>query len=105
MNSKKQDNVNLFRMGGLRDDKNELPGDFGELVNCWSLESITAIAIERRLNLLSGDTKDPRAKKLIESIRKFFILSFEMEMAPAIWKYYETKKFKEIMDIYDTMTK
>ena len=93
-------------MRNLRDAKSEMPGDFSTVyINSWSLESVTAIAIERRLNLLSGTSKDERAKELIRNIRIFFEQSFEYDGKPSIWKYYETKGFKEYFKTYDIMTK
>lgn len=38
-------------------------------------------------------------------IRQLFVLSYEIEIQPAFWKYYETSSFKELMKVYDGMTK
>jgi hypothetical protein len=51
-----------------RDDKNEVPGNFGQYVNTWSLESITCIALNRRLGTLKEDICDENARKLMQVI-------------------------------------
>lgn len=48
----------------LRDDKNEMPNDFQNELNKWSLESIALIALEHRLGLTTS-TDDPENQKLI----------------------------------------
>jgi cytochrome P450 family 12 len=91
-------------MRQIRNDKSEMPGDFSDYLNRWSLESVAAIAVEKRLNVLSGKTNDENSKKLIKCIRQFFEQAAEFEGKPSVWKYYETKAFKELMGVYDTMT-
>lgn len=94
----------LFSMRDLRDEKSEMPADFANYINLWSLESITAIALERRLNALSGSSKDEKAQILIENIRVFIEKSFEFDGLPSVWKYYETRAFKDFLKVYDTIT-
>lgn len=48
----------------LRDKNNEMPDDFQNELNKWSLESITLIALEHRLGLLTKDN-DPENQKFI----------------------------------------
>ena len=92
-------------MKKIRNEKSEMPGNFSEYLNTWSLESVSTIVLERRLNLLSGNSQDDRAKEFIKVIRNFFILSAEFESAVPVWKYYETKRFKQLMEVYDAITK
>jgi cytochrome P450 family 12 len=40
----------------------------------------------------------------LQLIREFFIVSYDFEVNPSIWRYYETKAFKKLMKIYDGMT-
>ncbi|KAG5671495.1 hypothetical protein PVAND_001689 [Polypedilum vanderplanki] len=91
-------------MRNIKNDKNEMPGNFSDYLNRWSLESIATIAVEKRLNVLSGKTDDENSKKLIKVIRQFFEQGPEFEGKPSIWKYYETKDFKNLIEVYDTMT-
>jgi cytochrome P450 family 12 len=92
-------------MRQIRNEKSEMPADFSDCLNRWALESIAAIAVEKRLNVLSGNTDDENSQKLIKNIRKFFELSAEIEGKPSVWKYYETKTFKELMAVYENLTK
>lgn len=55
----------------LRDEKNEMPDDFQNEMNKWSLESIALIALEHRLGLLTEDI-DPENQKLINVRRNRF---------------------------------
>ena len=91
-------------MKKIRNEKSEMPGDFSNYINTWSLESVTAVGLERRLNLFDENTHDENAKKLIKGIRDFFEMSFEYDGKPSIWKYYQTKGFKELLNVYDNIT-
>ncbi|KAG5667203.1 hypothetical protein PVAND_015194 [Polypedilum vanderplanki] len=91
-------------MRDIKDDKNEMPKDFKDYISRWSIESIATIAVEKRLNILSGKTDDERGKKFINVTLQFFEKLSDFEMKPSIWRYYETKAFKELMEVYDSMT-
>lgn len=92
-------------MKKLRNEKSEMPKDFSNYINAWSFESVAAIALEQRLNVLNEETVDPKAKEFIKLIREFFEQSVEYEGKLSIWQYYETKKFKKLMEVYDGITK
>lgn len=92
-------------MKRLRDKNDEMPADFQNYINSWSLESVVAIALERRLHILDGTSKDEKAMQLIAEIRKFFEKSYEYDGLPSIWKYYQTKGFKSLLEVYDNITK
>ncbi|KAG4080699.1 hypothetical protein HA402_013229 [Bradysia odoriphaga] len=87
----------------LRDEKNEMPDDFQNEMNKWSLESIALIALEHRLGLITRDD-DPENQKLINAVKEFFLLAFELDIQPSIWKYYKTPKFNRLMDAFEVMT-
>ena len=91
-------------MKKLRDSNNEMPADFQNYMNTWSLESVVAVALERRLHILDGTSKDEKALLLIKEIRAFFEKSFEFDALPSIWKYYHTKGFKDFLKVYDNIT-
>jgi cytochrome P450 family 12 len=92
-------------MKTLRDDKSEMPADFSNYLNSWSLESVVSIALEKRLHVMSGEIKDKNAQELIKLIRKFFEQTVEFEAKLTIWRYYQTKAFKELLGVYDGITK
>jgi len=87
-----------------RDSVNEVPANFNDYINKWSLEAIACIVLNRRLGILN-DIEDENADKLIKLMKKFFIGTYEFEEKPSIWRYYETKAFKELMKTYDDITK
>lgn len=86
-----------------RDDNNELPATFGDELNKWALESMGVIALDHRLGVLTET--NPDAKLLIKSVREFFELTYALDVLPSIWQYYETPKFKRLMQVFDDMTK
>ena len=81
-----------------------MPSNFTDNVNNWSLESVGAIALEKRLNVLNGKAQDGKAKELVRLVRRFFEQSAEVEAKPPIWRYYETKPYKELTKILDDLT-
>lgn len=48
----------------LRDDKMEMPDDFENELFKWAMESISLIALDQRLGLLSHDG-DPENQKIV----------------------------------------
>lgn len=95
----------IEKIPSLQDDKKEMPDNFSEYLNRWTLESIVAIALEKRLGLLDFNQLDPRAEKLMKTVRKIFVLGAEFEFKPTVWRWYETKAFKELLGVYDDLTK
>ncbi len=53
-------------MAQKRDEKNEVPANFSDHLNLWSLESITYVALDRRLGILEETKADENAKQLIK---------------------------------------
>lgn len=51
---------------GKRDALNEVPSNFNDFLNMWSLESITCISLNRRLGLLDVNNRNERAETLIK---------------------------------------
>ncbi|CAO1429463.1 unnamed protein product [Diamesa hyperborea] len=83
------------------DDNNETPANFLDLVSSWALESIGRIALDTRFGILDGE--NVMAQEMIVLMRRFFQLGVEFEFQPSIWRFYETKKFKELMAVYDKL--
>lgn len=93
------------RIKCIRDDKCEVPADFGNEMNKWALESIGRIALEARLGVLGDLEKNSDAQLFIQAVHDFFDLSYELEILPSIWKFYKTPKFVKMMKTLDTLTK
>lgn len=94
------------RIKTLRDNQNELPANFLYELNKWSLESIASIALNQRLHILDVNKNDTNSKssQLIKAVDDFFVLSFDMEFSPSIWRYIATPKYKKLMKVFDDMT-
>lgn len=96
----------LRKLESLRDPiLNEIKKDFHDEVKLWAFESICCIGLNRRMGFLktSGNI-DTDALRLSNAMSRFFQLSFEFDVQPSIWKYYETAKFKTLISTYDEIT-
>jgi cytochrome P450 family 12 len=94
----------LANIPKMQDENSEMPGNFNEFLNRWSLESITAIALEKRLGLMDLNNNTGIGGRITKNVRKIFDLAAEFELRPSIWKIYPTKKFKELMNAYNDLT-
>lgn len=94
----------IERLKTLRNSSFETPANFGYELTKWSLESITAIALDQRLNVMNSSDSNSRPKQLIQAVDDFFKLSYELEVQPSLWKYFETPKYKRLMKTFDIMT-
>ncbi|XP_061391259.1 cytochrome P450 CYP12A2-like [Musca vetustissima] len=95
----------IKRIIEIRDPKShEVPSNFEEELNLWSLESVSIVALDQKLGLLSENRSNPEVKKLFGLLIDFFTLSVDIEFKPPIWKYYKTKKFKKLMETLDGVT-
>lgn len=88
----------------VMDENGELPGNFHEYLNRWSLESITAITLEKRLGLTNFKDTDGLGMQIQRAIRRIISMGMEFEMKPSVWRFYKTKGFHELMKAYDELT-
>lgn len=117
------------RIRQIRDDQFIVPADFGNETNKWALESISCIALNQRLELMTNQDPQSDGQQLIsvsdkgkyvstfygvnfllnypplQAVHDFFMLSFELEMKPSIWKYYKTPEYKKLIACLHKMTK
>lgn len=70
----------------------------------WALESISIVALDQKLGLLSGKRNNPEVRKLFRLLIDLFTLSVDIEFKPPIWKYYKTKTFRKMMKTMDGIT-
>lgn len=91
-------------MKNIRNEKNEMPEDFSSYIKKWLVESISIIGLERKLNIFDPNTNDKNSKKLIKGIGDFFELSAEHDRFGSVWRYYQTKGFKKLLNVYETLT-
>lgn len=95
----------MHNIPSMQDDRGEMPANFGDYLNLWSLESIIAISMETRLGLTKFDNSSELGKKIAKAVRKIITLGLEFEFKPSIWRIYETKLFKELIGAYNDLTK
>lgn len=88
---------NFYRIRKIRDKNSETPAGFLDNMNDWALESIGVIALDARLGILDN----PEASEINQLIKKFFQLSFEYDIQPSIWRYYQTPGFKKFLKTYE----
>lgn len=79
----------------------EVPENFEEEINRWTLESVSVVALDKQLGLINANRNDPKAKKLFEALYVFFEISGDLEMKPTIWRYVATPKFKKLISALD----
>ncbi|KAH8278976.1 hypothetical protein KR018_012091, partial [Drosophila ironensis] len=104
---KKMSQVNqefVQRIKAIRDPETlEVPDDFVETINRWTLESVSVVALDKQLGLLKESGKDSPAVQLFKLLETFFLLSADLEMKPSPWRYIETPKLKKVMKVMDTL--
>lgn len=83
----------------------EVPDNFLESINCWTLESISVVALDRQLGLLKESNNDENAKLLFKSLDEFFTLGSIYEVKPSVWRYIHTPMFKKLLNAYDNIQK
>nr|O44220.1 RecName: Full=Cytochrome P450 12b1, mitochondrial; AltName: Full=CYPXIIB1; Flags: Precursor [Drosophila acanthoptera]AAB88725.1 cytochrome P450 [Drosophila acanthoptera] len=92
------------KLDTLRDPVTHILNDnFHEQLKMWAFESISFVALNTRMGLLS-DRPDPNAARLAEHMTDFFNYSFKYDVQPSIWPYYKTPGFKKFLQTYDKIT-
>lgn len=81
----------------------EVPGNFEEEINRWTLESVSVVALDKQLGLITKHRNDPTATRLFQSLTDFMQCSVEIDMKPSIWKYYQTRTFKKLLTSLDAI--
>ncbi|KAH8407674.1 hypothetical protein KR222_010230, partial [Zaprionus bogoriensis] len=80
-----------------------LSADFHDQLKMWAFESISFVALNTRMGLLT-DHPDPNASLLAQHMSDFFNYSFKYDVQPSIWPYYKTPGFKKFLQTYDHIT-
>ncbi|XP_062544598.1 probable cytochrome P450 49a1 [Armigeres subalbatus] len=91
----------MARIHEMRDENNELPGDFLHELYKWALESIGRVALDTRLGCVSK-TGNEESKRIIDSINTFFWTVAEVELRMPIWRIYQTSAYKKYIAALDT---
>lgn len=70
-------------------------------MNRWTLESVSVIALDKQLGLITTNRDNPDLKELFRLLNEFFRLATIIELKPPIWKYFKTSTFKKFMKNLD----
>lgn len=103
-------NLNLFlslqfRIHEIRDKNTlEVPETFEDELKRWTMDSVSVVALDKPLGLISKDRDNADAKRLFHLLEEYFIYSLKVEIIPPIYKYYKTKTFRKYMQILDGIT-
>ncbi|XP_073820233.1 cytochrome P450 CYP12A2-like [Musca autumnalis] len=92
----------MARIRKIRDPATlEVPATFQEEMNRWTLESVSVVALDKQLGLITTNRDNPDLKELIRLLNDFFELGLKMEFGFPIWKYVRTPTFKKFMQTLD----
>ncbi|XP_002012851.2 probable cytochrome P450 12a4, mitochondrial [Drosophila persimilis] len=102
---KKMSQVNqefVQRIKTIRDvDTQEVPDDFISIINRWTLESVSVVALDKQLGLLKESGDNGQAVLLFKYLDDFFDLSADLELKPSAWRYFKTPKLMKLMKVLD----
>uniref|UniRef100_A0A1B0CKT8 Cytochrome n=1 Tax=Lutzomyia longipalpis TaxID=7200 RepID=A0A1B0CKT8_LUTLO len=90
------------KLHNMRDENLETPPDLFYQLNIWALESIANVMLNTRLGLLN-EKPNENLGLLMENVKDFFQLMFELDIQPSVWKYYKTAKFNRFVQIMDEL--
>ncbi|CAD7077462.1 unnamed protein product [Hermetia illucens] len=95
----------IVRVKKIRDSNTyELPENFEEELNRWSLEAICIIALDTRLGVMGKLDKNSKEHEFINAVKRFFYLISVLDLKPSMWKVFPTPDFKEMMRVLDVIT-
>lgn len=92
----------INRMREVRDDNMETPEDFLNEVHKWSLESLSLIALDSRLDCFNAH-EGSESQRLIDAVNTFFLCVGELELRAPWWRIYPTTMFKRYVAALDTI--
>lgn len=109
----------------MRDENNELPGNFLHELYKWALEckskknrnesllkkikinflfsAVGRVALDTRLGCLSAQGNE-ESQKIINCINTFFWAVPELELRMPVWRFYPTKAYRSFIKALDDFT-
>lgn len=93
------------QMRASRDQNQELPANFLNDLNSFTLETISFVALDHRLGIVGlNKKKDIRALNLLKAMQDFFSYIFPLETKLSLWRYIRTPTYTKLMNAYDRIT-
>lgn len=112
----------------MRDENDELPGNFLSELYKWALECMSTflnqtisflshinsiylcfcsavgrVALDTRLGCVSKEGNE-ESKRIIDAINTFFWTVAEVELRMPVWRFYKTKAYKNYIGALDSFT-
>lgn len=99
------DLIKLMKKFSASHPNNEMPEDFNQHMQNWSLESIAYVALDRRLGCLD-ETQNEEAKNVIAAIDRIFAAFLILDFTPmgVVHKKFKTKLYKQYIEDMDLIT-
>ncbi|XP_053945324.1 cytochrome P450 CYP12A2-like [Anastrepha ludens] len=82
----------------------EMSSDFESYINYWAMDAVCLVALDTELGMINNSADHPKAKAVIDGMRKFFELLFELDLKPSLWKYVATPNFRRVIRTLDELT-
>nr|UEN71159.1 cytochrome P450 4AV17 [Meteorus pulchricornis] len=92
----------IKRIGKIKDENDEVPHNFLNEINKWSLESIARVALDIRLGCMDDDS-DLETQQLIDAVHTFFTNVGILELKFPFWKLFNTPKWQDYVNALDTI--
>ncbi|XP_034937560.1 probable cytochrome P450 49a1 [Chelonus insularis] len=90
----------IRRIQQIRDESNEVPDDFLNEINKWSLESIAKVALDLRLGCMD-ENANLETQQLIDAVHTFFTNVGILELKFPFWKLFKTPKWCAYVNALD----
>ncbi|KAK0157130.1 hypothetical protein PV327_011368, partial [Microctonus hyperodae] len=92
------------RIGKIKDKNDEVPSNFLNEINKWSLESIARVVLDIRLGCMD-DESNLETQQLIDAVHTFFINVGILELKFPFWKLFNTPKWINYVNALDTIVR
>ncbi|XP_065367559.1 probable cytochrome P450 12d1 proximal, mitochondrial [Calliphora vicina] len=94
----------INRIKEIRDPKTqEVPGTFDNELNRLAFESISLVALNRRLGLINRARNNPDAEHLIKCTRLSFDYAYKLDIQPSMWKVIRTPTYYKNMKVQEDL--
>ncbi|XP_037784537.1 uncharacterized protein LOC119580457 [Penaeus monodon] len=85
------------RIAQLQAEHGEMPSDFQFELYKWALESVSLVALNRRMGCLNPDiAQDSDSLRLIEVVNDIFQSMNDMEMGSMLWRIMPTASYRKL---------